>query len=87
MNAYLLFAGHHYYPKGGISDFRGDFESTDEAKQFCLDHNKNNEEGYEGVWHWWHIAKRDDLSLVAYGVWLCDNELLTLPNDSFREEL
>ena len=29
---YLLFAGHDYYPSGGALDFRGSFDTVDEAK-------------------------------------------------------
>jgi hypothetical protein len=29
---YLLFYGDNYYPSGGWDDFKGDFDSVDEAK-------------------------------------------------------
>ena len=31
MKTYLLFAGNHYYPGGGLSDYRGDFDSINDA--------------------------------------------------------
>lgn len=31
MKRYLLFASEFYYPRGGWSDFQGDYDSTDET--------------------------------------------------------
>lgn len=30
---YFLFAGINYYPQGGAEDFRGEFDSADDAKK------------------------------------------------------
>ena len=35
MKRYLLFAYDEYYPSGGWYDFRGSFDSIEEAKKFC----------------------------------------------------
>ena len=34
MKRYLLFTGDKYYPNGGMYDFRHDFDSLEEAKQY-----------------------------------------------------
>ena len=34
MKQYLVFAGSDYYPSGGWKDFKGSFDSIDEAKKF-----------------------------------------------------
>ena len=31
MKRFLLFAGDNYYPAGGMEDFKGDFDTVDEA--------------------------------------------------------
>lgn len=37
MKRYLLFMGNRYYPSGGMGDFRGDFDSEDEAIASIVD--------------------------------------------------
>jgi menaquinone-dependent protoporphyrinogen IX oxidase len=38
MKRYLLFAGEDYYPRGGWSDFIGDFDTIDEAKNYKIEY-------------------------------------------------
>lgn len=34
MSRFLLFAGNDYYPAGGWGDFKGDFDTQEEAEAF-----------------------------------------------------
>jgi hypothetical protein len=34
MKRYMLFSGNQYYPAGGMDDFRGSFDTIDEAKSY-----------------------------------------------------
>lgn len=36
MNKYMLFYGSFYYPYGGWEDFKGYFQSMEEAKDYAL---------------------------------------------------
>lgn len=36
MKRFILFAGDDYYPSGGWKDFRGDFNSRDEARDEAI---------------------------------------------------
>ena len=36
---YLLFAGDHYYPAGGVHDLVGSYESLDEAINITKEYN------------------------------------------------
>ncbi|WAX21880.1 hypothetical protein [Stenotrophomonas phage RAS14] len=51
---YLLFAGHHYYPEGGMDDFKGKFETEEEAFEAVNTHNKTS--GYGDRWDWHHVT-------------------------------
>lgn len=44
MPRYLLFGGDQYYPNGGWDDFKGAFETVEDAWH-----------AHEG-WDWWHIV-------------------------------
>jgi len=37
MKRYLLFTGDFHYPDGGMDDFRGDFDSIDEAQDWMAE--------------------------------------------------
>jgi hypothetical protein len=49
MKQYLVFAGSDYYPSGGWKDFKGSFDSIDEAKKFL---NTEELRSYD----WWQIV-------------------------------
>lgn len=58
---YALFAGGIYYPAGGAGDFRGAFETLEEAQQAA--------EVQTGPHRWWHIAEVDsdgDMRIVDW---------------------
>lgn len=44
---YLVFAGPQYYPTGGWSDFKGDFDSKEDALVFLTKHH----------YDWWEIVE------------------------------
>jgi viroplasmin and RNaseH domain-containing protein len=41
MNRFLLFAGYDYYPAGGWGDFKGSFDSKEEAEEFLSQSEEN----------------------------------------------
>jgi len=43
MKRYMLFAGDHYYPSGGMNDFKGTFDTVLEAVMRIGDND------------WWHV--------------------------------
>jgi len=45
LKRFLLFAGDNYYPRGGWDDFRGSYDSLEEALA-APRHNDN----------WWHVV-------------------------------
>ena len=47
LKRYLLFAGMQYYPEGGWSDFKGAFDSPEDARSFLDDD-----------WDWFEIVDR-----------------------------
>lgn len=50
---YMLFAGNHYYPKGGINDLQKTFLAGDSrhAKQIALEYASTEGASYE----WFHL--------------------------------
>ena len=56
---FLLFGGEDYYPRGGIADFRGRFDTVEEAEHFA----KNV---ISGKCEWCHIVSSETLKIVAY---------------------
>ena len=43
MKRYMLFAGDHYYPSGGMNDYRGDYDTLEMAIRST------------GRCDWWHV--------------------------------
>lgn len=56
MSKYILFAGSHYYPEGGMNDYRGTFNSIEEAKSHFTTVKKS-------FWGWGQIVKQTDEAL------------------------
>lgn len=65
MKAYLLFAGHDYYPAGGFEDFLDSFDSIIEA-QFHLNAALDND-GHP-FYDWGQIVCRDSQEMVWSGI-------------------
>ena len=63
MKKYLLFAGHRYYPDGGFDDFRGSFNSIDEAKEWFGSNYDKISHSY--IDHWCQVVDRDTFEIVA----------------------
>lgn len=59
--SYLLFAGESYYAKGGFNDFRGSYDTHEEAAQVLVD---NFEGPASGTWDWWHVIDSSTLEVV-----------------------
>lgn len=57
MKAYLLFAGSHYYPLGGVEDYIGDFDSIEEAV----------EEFHESSYNWYQVVQHSDMMVCDRG--------------------
>ena len=56
MKPLLLFAGEHYYPSGGVNDFRGDFNTIEEAIEAIANSSCD----------WWHVAD-ENMRIVKSG--------------------
>lgn len=57
MKKYLLFSMLGYYPSGGWDDFRGDFETLDEAIEAAA----------KCTFDFYHIVDTDDKEIVKQG--------------------
>ena len=65
MKRYLTFIGAIYYPSGGMDDFKGDFDTIEEAQSFIeekVDKDKyyeTKEQQWEYTWaHIWDTETR-----------------------------
>ena len=60
MKQYLLFAGSFYYPRGGINDLIGDFDSIGDAEK-----RVKKEESIGGAkFDWWHVVDHQSFEIV-----------------------
>lgn len=59
---YILLAGENYYPQGW-DDFRGTFDSIDEAKAWFGENATEISSGY--ISNWCQIIDRESLEVVA----------------------
>lgn len=50
---YLLFAGEYYYPSGGFHDYKGSFETINDARSNVMLHHD-----------WYHIVDLDTLKII-----------------------
>ena len=60
--AFWLFAGHEYYPHGGIDDIKATFDSLEDAARAGRHHDSVCRIGidrlraeYKTRWQWWHV--------------------------------
>lgn len=56
MKKYLIFAGHNFYPNGGVSDFKTDASSVEEARDYLA----NSDERF----NWYQIVDKDTMKIV-----------------------
>lgn len=56
MKKYLLFCGNNYYPKGGIGDYEGDFDSVEDALSWMLAQNSK--------YDWYDIIEHATMTVV-----------------------
>tara|TARA_Y100000593_G_C4245816_1_gene304594 strand:+ start:101 stop:364 length:264 start_codon:yes stop_codon:yes gene_type:complete len=61
---FLLFGGDDYYPGGGMSDFRGRFDSIASAEEAARNVMFKNAWSDTGVCQWWQIVDADTLQVV-----------------------
>jgi hypothetical protein len=57
MKRYLVFVGYDYYPQGGMHDFIRDYDTIEEARAGCYDHQ-------EDVGMWGHIFDQQEETLI-----------------------
>ena len=50
MKRYMTFSGYRYYPGGGMDDFKGDFDTLDEAITFIKGLANENCHDWLHVW-------------------------------------
>lgn len=63
MKSFLLFAGHEYYPRGGALDFKGAFDTLEEATLKGASVQLGPKENYS-MWNWFHVADAKSLEIV-----------------------
>lgn len=58
MKKFLLFAGAHYYPSGGWGDFRGAFDTVEDAVHATLPNETLTGLDYALQFRpdWWHVV-------------------------------
>lgn len=64
MKRYWLFAGKDYYPNGGIEDFKGDFDSVEDAKA-AFDNAQAAEKIDNRKSDWAHIVDSTTAQIVV----------------------
>lgn len=62
MKRYLLFAGDQYYPRGGMYDLRGDFDTLEEAVEVA---SRGEPMIAESGYDWWHVVDSEIMDVVA----------------------
>ena len=65
MSKYILFAGHHYYPRGGMFDFH-----TIDTLEACMEYfakEKQRIAGHSYCDNWGHIVDPKSLKIVRFG--------------------
>lgn len=64
MNRYLLFAGYHYYPRGGWTDFRHSFDSLEDAFAYGFQRDIGGRKLYD----WCHVLDLETWEVThSYG--------------------
>ena len=66
MKRYLLFAGDTYYPGGGWSDYKGSFDTIEEAKTSALAGERWSAEHIH-KFDWWQVIASITETEVADG--------------------
>jgi hypothetical protein len=62
MKNYLVFLGDNYYPCGGMRDFKEDFDTLNEAKQYI--ENWLNNTIFSKSDYWYHVYSIEDKAIV-----------------------
>ena len=62
---YLLFAGHNYYPEGGVKDYRMQ-GTVEECKKWFEEHKRDISAG-SYVDNWAQIVDEETFDIVLYG--------------------
>lgn len=58
MNRFLLFGGASLYPSGGWDDFKGDFETIDQAMASGAQIHR------DGEIDWWHVVDITKMEII-----------------------
>jgi hypothetical protein len=66
MKTYLAFYGDCYYPRGGMRDFIGDYDTKEEAIQAIEEaHKKNRPDDLKWEWAWANVWSTIDRHAVS----------------------
>lgn len=63
---YILFAGHNYYPCGGMRDMVFEADTMDECQRYFADHARDIARCND-ISNWGQIVERSTLKVVLYG--------------------
>ncbi len=64
MKKYALFAGCAYYPRGGMWDFRGFFDTTNLAREDLPTRKHTKEESFIDEYDWYQIINAETFEVV-----------------------
>lgn len=62
MKRFMLFAGKHYYPKGGLNDYIASFDTFEDAKEYVIMRNNLVEEDEPRFYDWANVLDREVVS-------------------------
>ena len=62
---YILFGGDDYYPGGGLADYRGKYNTLDEAVTAAKTKEFENTWSAMKLCEWWHVLDCDSWQIVA----------------------
>lgn len=62
---YLLFAGHNYYPDGGVRDLVASADTVEELQQYFIDHAEEIAQSY--INNWGQIVEHSSMEVVLSG--------------------
>lgn len=65
MRRFWLFGGDFYYAAGGMHDFRGSFDTVEDAMKYVLVNPMRRTHPQYGPAEWWHVFDSDSKSIAA----------------------
>jgi hypothetical protein len=83
MKKYLLFVGDNYYPKGGMDDFAGIFDTVEDAMEKGEEGTPYKDGSGYSFNDWYHIVEHDTMNLILRG----EREVASYSPTKYRFEI